>query len=160
LPYPGGPMIDKYAKEGNPLAYKFPDVKAPKLGFSFSGIKTSFLYFLKKELKKNPKFIAENKADICASIQHTLIRLLMKKLIKATEIYGISQVGIAGGVSANSGLRETLTATGKELGWDIFIPDFEYCTDNAGMIAMAAHFKYLAKDFSSQDISPMPRMKI
>lgn len=160
LPYPGGPLIDKYAKEGNPLAFKFPIPEAPELNFSFSGIKTAFLYFLRDELKKNGKFIDENLPDICASIQYTLVQMLMKKLVKAAEQYKVSEIGIAGGVSANSGLRKTISELGKKHGWNVYIPKFEYCTDNAAMIAMAAHYKYLAKDFSGQEVSPMPRMSL
>lgn len=159
LPYPGGPLIDKYAQQGNPLAYPFPKAEAPDLDFSFSGIKTAFLYFLRDELKKNGKFIAENLHDICASIQHTLINMLMTKLVKAAKQYQVTEIGIAGGVSANSGLRKKLEELGEKHQWNVYIPKFEYCTDNAAMIAMAAHYKYLAKDFCGQDVSPMPRMK-
>ncbi|MFT6964277.1 MAG: N6-L-threonylcarbamoyladenine synthase [Flammeovirgaceae bacterium] len=160
LPYPGGPLIDKYAKEGNPHAFEFPDVKTQGLNFSFSGIKTAFLYFLRDKLKSNPKFIDENLPDICASMQHTLIRILMQKLKRAMREHKISEVGIAGGVSANSQLRKTLHELGEEKRWQTYIPAFEYCTDNAGMIAIAAHYKFLASDFATQEVSPMPRMKI
>jgi N6-L-threonylcarbamoyladenine synthase len=158
LPYPGGPLIDKFAKEGNPLAYKFPDVDAPGLNFSFSGIKTAFMYFLRDQKNKDESFVEKNKADICASIQYTLVELLLKKLRKAIHETGIKEIAIAGGVSANSGLRNTLTAEGKEKGWNIYIPRFEYCTDNAAMIAAAAYIKYLKKDFANQESSPDPRM--
>ncbi len=158
LPYPGGPLIDKNAREGDPLAYDFPIPDVPDLNFSFSGIKTSILCFLQKRTKENPEFVNENLADICASIQHTLIRILLKKLTKATQQTGIREVAIAGGVSANSGLRKTLEETGEKEGWKVYIPRFEYCTDNAAMIAMAAHYKYLAQDFTDQSVSPLARM--
>ncbi|WP_373513694.1 tRNA (adenosine(37)-N6)-threonylcarbamoyltransferase complex transferase subunit TsaD [Persicitalea sp.] len=158
LPYPGGPLVDQYAKEGNPMAYDFPIPDVPDLNFSFSGIKTSILYFLQKQVKQDPDFVKENLADICASIQHTLIRILLKKLTKATQETGIREVAIAGGVSANSGLRSTLQEVGKKEGWQVYIPRFEYCTDNAAMIAIAAHFKYLANDFTDQSVSPLARM--
>lgn len=159
LPYPGGPLIDKYAKEGNPHAFEFPDTSMKGLNFSFSGIKTAFLYFVQEKVKKNPDFVEQNLADICASMQFTLIRMLMQKLKKAVKQTGIKHVAIAGGVSANSGLRKTLQEMAEEKGWTVYIPAFEYCTDNAGMIAMAAHFKYLEKDFAPLDISPAPRLK-
>lgn len=158
LPYPGGPLIDRYAREGNPLRFQFPEVSTPALNFSFSGIKTAFLYFLQAEQQKNPDFIKENLADICASMQHTLVTMLLKKLRKAARQTGIRHVAVAGGVSANSGLRQALAETGAAEGWQVYIPRFEYCTDNAAMIAMAAYYKYLAGDFCGQDVSPLPRM--
>jgi N6-L-threonylcarbamoyladenine synthase len=158
LPYPGGPLIDKYAKEGNPMAYRFPMSEMPDLNFSFSGIKTAILYFLRDHLKTNPDFITLNLPDICASIQHTLIQILLKKVKRAAQETGIRQIAVAGGVSANSGLRASLTKLGDELGWRVYIPQFEYCTDNAAMIAMAAKFKYDQGDFTAQDVSPLPRM--
>jgi N6-L-threonylcarbamoyladenine synthase len=160
LPYPGGPLVDKYAQSGNPRAFAFPDVDTPGLSFSFSGIKTSILYFLRDKTKLNPNFIEENLADICASIQYTLIKILMKKIAAASEQTGIKEIAIAGGVSANSGLRQTLSELGEKKGWNIYIPEFEYCTDNAAMIAMAAHYKYLKGEFTSQYVNPDPRMKI
>jgi N6-L-threonylcarbamoyladenine synthase len=156
--YPGGPMIDKFAANGNPLKFKFPINNMPDLSFSFSGIKTSILYFLEKETKLNPEFINENKEDICASIQYTLIEILLKKLKLASIQFGIKNIAIAGGVSANKGLRNTLNKVGQELDWQVFIPKFEYCTDNAAMIAIAAHFKAKKGLFSENDISPMPRL--
>ncbi len=159
LPYPGGPLVDKHAQIGNPLAYEFPLSEMPKYNFSFSGIKTSILYFLKKRVAENPNFVAENLNDICASVQHTLVRMVLQKLRRAARELNIKEVAIAGGVSANSGLRKTLYEMGEKEGWNVYIPDFQYCTDNAGMIAMAAHFKYLKNDFSSQDVSPLPRME-
>ena len=157
LPYPGGPLIDKYAKDGNPLAFEFPVSNMPDLDYSFSGLKTSFLYFIQKQVAINPDFINENLNDICASIQHAIIKQLMKKLIAAAKQTNIKQIALAGGVSANSALRLTLETEGKKRGWKTFIPDFQYCTDNAGMIAMAAHFKYLAGDFATQETAPFAR---
>jgi N6-L-threonylcarbamoyladenine synthase len=159
LPYPGGPLVDKYAKEGNPHAFKFPSVDTPGLDFSFSGIKTAFLYFVRDMQKEDPQFIQKNLSDICASIQKTLIEILMIKLRKAVAETGINQIAIAGGVSANTGLRKTMEDEAKTRGWKVFIPKFEYCTDNAAMIAMAAHYKYLAGELASQDSNPDPRMK-
>ena len=159
LPYPGGPLIDKYAKEGNPMAYTFPLPEMPGLDFSFSGIKTSFMYFLQKQVRANPDFVSENLADICASIQYTLVNILLKKLKKASKETGIREIAIAGGVSANSGLRNAIMELGALQGWNVFIPKFEYCTDNAAMIAMAAHYKYLNDDFCDQTVSPMARME-
>lgn len=159
LPYPGGPLVDKHAQLGNPLTYEFPLSEMPQYNFSFSGIKTSILYFLKKKVAENPNFVAENLNDICASVQHTLVRMVLQKLRRAARELNIKEVAIAGGVSANSGLRKTLHEMGEKEGWKVYIPDFQYCTDNAGMIAMAAHFKYLKGDFSSQDVSPLPRME-
>lgn len=158
LPYPGGPLVDKYAQQGNPLAFPFPLSEMPGLNFSFSGIKTSILYFLQDKSKSNPQFVEENLADICASVQHTLVKMLLQKLRKAAKQTGISEIAIAGGVSANSGLRKALLEMGEKEHWNVYIPRFEYCTDNAAMIAMAAHFKYIKGEFSEQTISPMPRM--
>jgi len=160
LPYPGGPLIDKYAKLGNPSAFRFPLTNLPGLDFSFSGIKTSILYFLRDALAKDPDFVTHHMNDLCASIQYHLIAMLMTKLKEAVEQTGIRRVAIAGGVSANSGLRQNLKEVGERLGWDIFIPQFQYCTDNAGMIAIAAHYKYLAGEFSSLDVTPLARMPI
>jgi N6-L-threonylcarbamoyladenine synthase len=160
LPYPGGPLIDKYAKTGNPKAFKFPISDMPGLSFSFSGIKTAVLYFLRDNLKENPNFITENLADICASVQYTLIKMLSQKLVKVAKEYRIKEIAIAGGVSANSGLREELNVLSVKYGWKVFVPKFEYCTDNAAMIAMAAHFKYLKGEFCGLDVVPEARMKI
>lgn len=159
LPYPGGPLIDKKAKEGNPERFEFPMVEMPGLNYSFSGIKTAFLYFLQRETRQNPDFIEENINDICASMQATLIRILLQKLRKAARQYKINEIAIAGGVSANSGLRSALQKMGETENWNIYIPQFQYCTDNAGMIAMAAHFKAEKGEFCSQEVSPMPRME-
>ncbi|MBN3520191.1 tRNA (adenosine(37)-N6)-threonylcarbamoyltransferase complex transferase subunit TsaD [Algoriphagus lutimaris] len=160
LPYPGGPLIDKYAKGGNPKAFKFPVTRMPGLNYSFSGIKTAVLYFLRDQLQSNPKFIEENLADLCASIQWTLIEMLQIKLKEAIRQYGVTEIAIAGGVSANSGLRITLQELATKKGWNLYIPKFEYCTDNAGMIAIAAYYKYLAGEFSSYDVTPLAKMKI
>lgn len=160
LPYPGGPLIDRYAKSGNPLAFRFPMSEMPQLDFSFSGIKTAIMYFLRDHTRQNPTFVEENLPDICASIQHTLIQMLLVKLKRAARETGIREIAIAGGVSANSGLRTALLRLGEQLGWKVFIPKFEYCTDNAAMIAIAAQFKYEQGDFTDQTVSPMPRMSI
>ena len=158
LPYPGGPLIDKYAQLGNPHAFKFTEPQIEHLNFSFSGLKTNILYFLQKETKKNPDFISERLNDICASVQHTIIAVLMKKIIKAAEETGINEIAIAGGVSANSELRKQLKAVGEMHHWNTYIPDFQYCTDNAGMIAITAHFKYLKADFCPLDIPIQARL--
>lgn len=160
LPYPGGPLIDKYAKTGNPKAFQFPITRMPELNYSFSGIKTAVLYFLRDELKENPKFIEENIHDLCASIQYSLIEMLLIKLKAAVKKYKVTEVAIAGGVSANSGLRETLQKLADQKGWNLYIPKFEYCTDNAAMIAMAAHYKYQKGEFASMDVTPLAKMKI
>ncbi len=159
LPYPGGPLIDKYARTGNPEKFPFPHPKIPDLDFSFSGLKTSILYFLRDQLKNNPDFIKNNKNDLCASIQHTIVEILMNKLKEASHKTGIKQIAIAGGVSANSGLRNALYDRQKKHEWQVFIPPFEYCTDNAAMIAIAGYYKYLKKDFSSQEVTPYTRYK-
>jgi N6-L-threonylcarbamoyladenine synthase len=155
LPYPGGPLIDKLAKEGNPDRFPFPMGEMPGLNFSFSGIKTSILYFLQKQVAMNPNFIEENKADICASVQKTLVEILLRKVKKAMVQTSCKQIAIAGGVSANSGLRTRIQELGAKQGWEVYIPAFSYCTDNAGMIAMAAHFKAEAGEFCGQDVSPL-----
>ena len=159
LPYPGGPLIDKYAKDGNPNRFEFPMVEMQGLNYSFSGIKTAFLYFLQNETKKNTNFIEENLADICASMQNILIKILLQKLRKASREYKIKEIAIAGGVSANSGLRSEIQKLGEIENWNVYIPAFQYCTDNAGMIAMAAHFKAEQGAFCSQEVSPLPRME-
>lgn len=159
LPYPGGPLIDKNAQLGDPDKYTFPDTDVPDYDYSFSGVKTAILYFLRDNLKNNEQFIGENITHICASVQHKLTSMLMEKLEKAAKDLNINDIAIAGGVSANSGLRKTLEEKGKENGWNTFIPKFEYCTDNAAMIAMAAHYKYLQGAFTTQEVSPDPRMK-
>lgn len=157
LPYPGGPLIDKYAKEGNPDAFAFAEPQIEGLNFSFSGLKTSVLYFLQRETKNNPDFVKQNLADICASLQKTIVNILLKKVKKAALQTGIQDICIAGGVSANSGLRQALEAMGKQQGWRTFIPAFQYCTDNAAMIAMTAYYKYEAKQFADLSVSPQAR---
>ncbi|WP_324719167.1 tRNA (adenosine(37)-N6)-threonylcarbamoyltransferase complex transferase subunit TsaD [Salinimicrobium sp. HB62] len=159
LPYPGGPLVDKYAQTGNPKAFPFPKPKVDGLNFSFSGLKTSILYFVQKQLKENPKFIEENIEDICASIQHTIIGILMDKLKKAVKQTGIRQIAIGGGVSANSGIRRTLKEAEAKHQWKTFIPKFEYTTDNAAMIAIAGHYKYLSEDFANMGITARARYK-
>lgn len=159
LPYPGGPLIDKYAKEGNPEAFKFTHPRVPDLDYSFSGLKSNVMQFLQRNTRNNDNFVQENLADICASLQKTIIDILFVKLIEAVKIYNIKEVAIAGGVSANSGIRERLFQEGKKRGWKTHIPKFEYCTDNAAMIAIAGRYMYLAKEFASQDSSPDARLK-
>lgn len=159
LPYPGGPLIDKYAKAGNAGTFSFPDTVMPGYDFSFSGIKTAFLNFLNKEKMHNPDFIKENLPDICASIQQKLVNMLLDKLVQAAEDTGIRQIAIAGGVSANTILRESISHMGKQKDWDVFIPRFEYCTDNAAMIAITAYYKYLRNNFDDLYISPDPRLR-
>ena len=159
LSYPGGPLIDRYAASGDPKAFTFPQTEMQGLDFSFSGIKTAILYFLRDALKQDEDFIKKNRDDICASIQHALVSMLLQKLKKAARKYNVKDIAIAGGVSANSGLREALRQLASKEGWKVFIPDFQYCTDNAGMIAMAAYYKYLAGEFVSQEVSALPRMK-
>lgn len=155
LPYPGGPLIDQHAQHGNPLAFEFPVSRMPEYDYSFSGLKTAVLYFLQKQPQG---FIEQHLADLCASVQYTIIKQLMLKLKKAVKDTGITHVAIAGGVSANSGLRTALQQEGNTLGWTVYIPAFQYCTDNAGMIAMAAYFKYLANDFADQTVAPSARL--
>jgi N6-L-threonylcarbamoyladenine synthase len=160
LPYPGGPLIDRYAQQGNPDAYTFPDSTMSGLDFSFSGIKTAFLYFLRDQKKKNPDFAEQYLYDICASLQKHLVKMLLTRVEQAAKQTGIKQIAVAGGVSANSGLRQTLLALGEKKGWKVYIPAFEYCTDNAAMIAIAAHYKFLAGAFSPMDVTPLARMPI
>jgi N6-L-threonylcarbamoyladenine synthase len=157
LPYPGGPMIDAFAKEGNPDAFRFSKPVIPGLDFSFSGLKTSILYFLRDHLKKDPDFIEKNKADLCASIQSAIIGILLQKVRTAAGITGIKEIAIAGGVSANSSLRTELMKTGDSLDWNVFIPRLEYSTDNAAMIAITGYFKYLNNDFASLSATPYAR---
>ncbi|MDH5398388.1 MAG: tRNA (adenosine(37)-N6)-threonylcarbamoyltransferase complex transferase subunit TsaD [Cyclobacteriaceae bacterium] len=158
LPYPGGPVVDQLAAKGDPQKFKFPKTAMAALDYSFSGIKTAFLYFLNRERQKNPTFVEENMNDLCASLQDHLISMLMEKLVQASEQTDIQEIAIAGGVSANSGLRTRLLALAEEKSWNLFIPAFEYCTDNAAMIAMAAHFKYIAGEFDDLEVTAMARM--
>ncbi|HET9052632.1 MAG TPA: tRNA (adenosine(37)-N6)-threonylcarbamoyltransferase complex transferase subunit TsaD [Cyclobacteriaceae bacterium] len=160
LPYPGGPLIDAYARQGNENTFTFSDTDMPGLDFSFSGIKTNFLYFIRDEKKKDEHFVEKNLPDICASIQHQLIKMLLKKLEQASRQTGIKEIAIAGGVSANAGLRNKLKTLAGAKGWKIYIPEFEYCTDNAAMIAVAAHYKYQNKEFAELDVAPLARMPI
>lgn len=157
LPYPGGPLIDKYAKKGDSGKYKFPEPKIDGLDFSFSGLKTAFLYFIRDERIKNENFVEENLPDICASIQSRIVSILLNKLKKASHETGIKEVCIAGGVSANSGLRNAFENLGKQEGWNTYIPPFEYCTDNAAMIAITAYFKYAAGIFENFSVVPSAR---
>ncbi len=160
LPYPGGPLIDKHAATGNPDAFSFSEPKVQGYDFSFSGLKTGVLYFVQKEMQKNPNFISDRLHDICASVQNRIVTILIKKLRKAAFDTGINRVVIAGGVSANSGLRKALKAVGDEAGWQVRIPKFEYCTDNAAMIAVTGYYKYLEADFSDQGVVPDARLKM
>ena len=159
LPYPGGPLIDKYAKDGNPKAFKFPEPQIKDLNYSFSGLKTAILYFIRAQEKIEPNFISDHLNDICASVQYSIVQILLNKLKKAAAQYGIKQIAIAGGVSANSGLREALQNMAVQLGWTVYIPAFQYCTDNAAMIAIAGYQKFLKGDFVGQDVAPLSRME-
>lgn len=158
LPYPGGPFVDRLAKEGNPNAFVFSKPQIPAYNYSFSGLKTSFLYLVRDKVKENPNFIAENINDLCASIQQSVVEILMAKLRKAATDLGINQVAIAGGVSANSALREAYVQHANKYGWEIFIPHFAYTTDNAAMIAITGYFKYLNADFCTLDKAPYARV--
>ena len=160
LPYPGGPLIDKYARLGNPDAYKFPEPQIPGLDFSFSGLKTAILYFIQNNVKLNPAFIQDNMADICASVEKRIATILLNKLKKAADEYNIKDIALAGGVSANTGLRQGLQQMGEQNGWNTFIPKMEYCTDNAAMIAIAGYHKYLKGEFIGQNVAPLARMPI
>ncbi len=157
FPYPGGPLIDKHARVGNPKAFKFGEPAVEGLDFSFSGLKTSILYFLQKRQKEDKDFIQKNLDDLCASIQYSIVNILIKKLAKAAKQYGVKEMAIAGGVSANSGLREAFEAAGAKYDWNIYIPRLEYCTDNAAMIGIAGYYKYLKKEFAGQDVNPVAR---
>jgi N6-L-threonylcarbamoyladenine synthase len=160
LPYPGGPIIDRNAKLGNPLAFEFSRPRIQGLNYSFSGLKTSFLYFVRDRIKENPNFIEENMNDLCASLQYTIVDVLMNKVKKAAKETGIKQVAIAGGVSANSGLQNALKEAADKFRWKVFIPQLGYSLDNAAMIAITGYFKYLKKEFVEQDTAPFARMTI
>ncbi|TXD51306.1 MULTISPECIES: tRNA (adenosine(37)-N6)-threonylcarbamoyltransferase complex transferase subunit TsaD [unclassified Polaribacter] len=160
LPYPGGPFIDQYAKLGNPKAYKFTKPKVGDLDFSFSGLKTGILYFIQKQVRLNPDFIKENLHDICASIQFTIVAILMEKLKNAVKQTGIKHIAIAGGVSANSAIRNSLQEAEKHLGWTTYIPKFEYTTDNAAMIAITGHLKYINNDYAAISVTAKARLKV
>ncbi|MBU1720318.1 MAG: tRNA (adenosine(37)-N6)-threonylcarbamoyltransferase complex transferase subunit TsaD, partial [Bacteroidetes bacterium] len=158
ITYPGGPLIDKYAKLGNPDAFRFAKPRVSGLDYSFSGLKTSFLYFMRDRLKENPRFAEENRNDLCASIQKTIVDVLMEKLILAAKSTGISHVAIAGGVSANSALREAMIFQAKKNRWTTYVPDFQFCTDNAGMIAVTGYLKACEGKFASQSDVPTARI--
>ncbi len=160
LKYPGGPLVDKFARTGNPKAFEFARPKAPGLNFSFSGFKTSVLYSLRKWGKDQPTFVEDHLEDLCASIQHTIVDVLLKKLKQAAKQTGSTQLGIAGGVSANSGLRQGFESLCKNHQWEAFIPAFQYCTDNAAMIAYTGYQMYLKGDFADQSVSPKPRFPL
>ena len=157
LPYPAGPLIDKLAKEGNPDAFSFAKPSVKELDFSFSGLKTSFLYFLRDRLKENPDFIEKNKTDLCASLQHVIVSILLSKLIKAAAQTGIKDIGIAGGVSANSALRNAMKEEAVKRNWNLFIPEFRYTTDNAAMIGITGYYKFLRGEFSDHSVTPLAR---
>lgn len=158
LPYPGGPLIDKYARLGNPDAFKFPEPQIPGYNFSFSGLKTAILYFIQNNEAKDPDFIKNNLNDICASVEKRIATILLNKLSKAAQAYGIRDIALAGGVSANTGLRQGLLELGAKHQWNTFVPRMAYCTDNAAMIAIAGYYKYLQGDFTDQHVAPLARM--
>ena len=157
LPYPGGPVIDRLAKEGDPHRFRFARPHVDGFDYSFSGLKTSFLYFLRDHVAEDPGFIENNKADLCASLQHTIVEVLMKQLIRAAKEYKIREIAAAGGVSANSGLRDAIRAEGEKRHWNVYLPELKFTTDNAAMIAMAGYYRYLAGQFASLDVAPSAR---
>ena len=159
LPYPGGPVIDRLAKEGDPKAFRFARPRVEGFDYSFSGLKTSFLYTLRDAVADDPDFIEHRKADLCASLQATIIEILLKQLVRASKETGIRDIAIAGGVSANSGLRDAIVAEGRKRGWRTFLPEFKFTTDNAAMIAMAGYYRYRLGEFASPDIAPVARLK-
>jgi N6-L-threonylcarbamoyladenine synthase len=159
LPYPGGPLIDKLSREGDASRFQFSKPRISGLDYSFSGLKTSFFYFLRDSLKEDPDFIEKNKADLAASLQHTIIEILMNKLIRASKLTGVNEIALAGGVSANSGLRESVVREGARRNWKLHIPKLSLTTDNAAMIAIAGYYKFLGKDFCSQEVVPQARME-
>ena len=159
LPYPGGPVIDRLAKEGNPKAFRLAHPHVDGYDYSFSGLKTSFLYMLRDAVAGDPDFIERNKADLCASLQSTIVEILLDKLVRASKDTGIRDIAIAGGVSANSGLRNGIVEQGLKRGWRTFLPEFKFTTDNAAMIAMAGYYHYQHGDFSSLDVSPVARLE-
>lgn len=158
LPYPGGPVIDKLAKEGDPQRFRFAKPSVEGFDYSFSGLKTSFLYYLRDQVHENPDFIEQNKADLCASLQSTIVEILLNKLIKAAKQYDIDQIAIAGGVSANSGLRNAIMEEGRKRRWKTYIPEFKFTTDNAAMIAITGYYKYQRGEFAPMDIAPLSRI--
>lgn len=159
LDYPAGPVIDRLSTEGKAV-FEFPEPKIEGLDFSFSGLKTSILYFIERKLKEDPDFIKNNINDLCASVQHRIVSILINKLVKAAKQTGIKEIAIAGGVSANSGLRNSLAEKGRESGWNTYIPDLKYCTDNAAMVAITAYYKYIEQDFAELSLSPKPRYAV
>ena len=159
LPYPGGPVIDRLAKEGDPKAFRFAHPRVEGYDYSFSGLNTSVLYTLRDAVAADPDFIETHKADLCASLQGTIVEILLDKLIRASKETGIRDIAIAGGVSANSGLRDGIAEAGRRRGWRTFLPEFKFTTDNAAMIAMAGYYRYLRGDFSSLDVSPVARLE-
>jgi len=158
LPYPGGPVIDKLAREGDCGSFRFAKPRVDGFDYSFSGLKTSFLYTLRDAVAEDPDFIEKHKADLCASLQKTVVDILLDKLIRASKEFGIKDIAIAGGVSANSGLRDGIVETGRRRGWRTFLPEFKFTTDNAAMIAMAGYYRYRHGDFSSLEVSPVARL--
>lgn len=160
LPYPGGPLVDKLAKEGNSKAFKFPIAQIPGMDFSFSGLKTAILYFVRDELKKDSTFLEKQMANICASVQYTIVKTLLDRVEMAMKQTGINQIALAGGVSANTELRASIQELGKKNYWSVFIPPIEYCTDNAAMIAMNGYLKFLENNFVGQDIAPSARLQL
>ena len=159
LPYPGGPVIDKLAREGDPAAFRFAKPRVDGFDFSFSGLKTSFLYTLRDAVAEDPDFIDKHRADLCASLQRTIVGMLLEKLIRASKEFGIKDIAIAGGVSANSGLRDEIVEAGLRRGWRTFLPEFRFTTDNAAMIAMAGYYRYRHGDFAALDVSPVARLE-
>jgi N6-L-threonylcarbamoyladenine synthase len=160
LPYPGGPLVDKYAQLGNPFAFTFPISSQQGLNYSFSGLKTSVLYFLQKQVKENPDFVSQNLNDICASVQYTIIQTLLKKVKRAIKETGIQHLAVAGGVSANSGLRKAITELGEEKGVEVYLPKLGYSTDNGAMIGISAYYKYLDAQFSTSGNAPKARLSV
>ena len=159
LPYPGGPVIDRRAKEGDPKAFRFARPRVEGYDYSFSGLKTSFLYTLRDAVAADPDFIVKHEADLCASLQSTIVEILLDKLVRASKETGIRDIAIAGGVSANSGLRDGIVETGRRRGWRTFLPEFKFTTDNAAMIAMAGYYRYKQREFASLDVSPVARLE-
>ena len=159
LPYPGGPVIDKLAKEGDPKAFRFARPRIDGFDYSFSGLKTSFLYTLRDEMAEDPNFFEKNRADLCASLQATIIEILLDKLVRASKEFGITDIAIAGGVSANSGLRNAVAETGRRRGWRTYLPEFKFTTDNAAMIAMSGYYRYKHGDLATLDVAPAARIE-
>lgn len=160
LPYPAGPHIDRLAKEGDASRFAFARPRIPGLDFSFSGLKTSFLYLVRDELALSPNFLADNQTDLCASLQHTIVEILMGKLKRAVKETGVTRIGIAGGVAANSGLRDTLEAEGQRRGWTVYLPERRYTTDNAAMIAITGYYRFLRGEIAGLDTTPLARMEV